>query len=298
MTQARRVLVIVHPGRPAALQMAQRCAEAFLAAGFEVRSVAGEAVDLHAEAEVVAEDGAGVGCELVIVFGGDGSILRGAELARAADVPLLGVNLGKVGFLAELEQEEAHDIAERVSARDYTIQHRMTLDVEVLRDSTVVHRTWALNEASVEKASRQRMISVIAEVDGRPLSRWACDGVLLATPTGSTGYAWSAGGPVIWPTVEAMMLIPISAHALYARAMVVSDTSRLAVELPPDTEPAVMWCDGRRMVALQPGDRVEVRRGHRPVHLARLHDSLFVDRLVAKFQLPVQGWSGRGGDGT
>lgn len=229
----------------------------------------------------------------MVVFGGDGSILRGSEVARAHDVPLLGINLGHVGFLAELDEEEAAGIVDHIAEGAYVIQERMTLDVSVMRNGELLSTSWALNEASVEKAARERMIEVVAEVDGRPLSEWGCDGVLFATPTGSTGYAWSAGGPVVWPTVEAMLLVPVSAHALFARTMVVSSSTALALEVLPRSPSAVLWCDGRRLIPLEPGDRVEVVRGHRPVRLARLRDSLFVDRLVAKFQLPVQGWSGR-----
>jgi NAD+ kinase len=234
--------------------------------------------------------------DLLVVFGGDGSILRGSEIAREQDVPLIGVNLGHVGFLAELEEEDAGDIVEQIVTGSFVIQERMTLDVSVMRAGEVVAASWALNEASIEKAARERMIHVVAEVDGRPLSTWGCDGVLFATPTGSTGYAWSAGGPVVWPTVDAMLLVPVSAHALFARPMVVSSSTVLAVEVLPESPRAVLWCDGQRLVALEPGDRVEVVRGQRPVRLARLQDTLFVDRLVAKFQLPVQGWSGRGRD--
>jgi NAD+ kinase len=199
-----------------------------------------------------------------------------------------------VGFLAELDEEDAGDIVDQIATGRFTIQERLTLDVSVVRDGVITATSWALNEASVEKAARERMLHVVAEVDRRPLSTWGCDGVLFATPTGSTGYAWSAGGPVVWPTVDAMLLVPVSAHALFARPMVVSADTALALEVLPESPPAVLWCDGQRLIPLEPGDRVEVVRGQRPVRLARLQDTLFVDRLVAKFQLPVQGWSGRG----
>ena len=137
------------------------------------------------------------------------------------------------------------------------------------------------------------MLEVVVEVDGRPLSRWGCDGVVCATPTGSTAYNFSAGGPVVWPGVEALLMVPLSAHALFARPMVVAPTSVVAVELLATTDGAgVLWCDGRRTVELPPGARIEVRRGRRPVRLARLHEAPFTDRLVAKFGLPVEGWRG------
>lgn len=285
------VMLVVHPHRESAVEMARKCAEGLQARG--VRVVALDESPAEVGVELVPADNP---VDLIVVFGGDGSILRGSDIAREQDVPLIGVNLGHVGFLAELDEEEAGDIVEQIVSGDFTLQERMTLDVSVMRGGELVATSWALNEASVEKSVRERMIHVVAEVDGRPLSTWGCDGVLFATPTGSTGYAWSAGGPVVWPTVDAMLLVPVSAHALFARTMVVSASTTLAVELLPDSPPAVLWCDGQRLVPLEPGDRVEVGRGSRPVRLARLRTTLFVDRLVAKFQLPVQGWSGRGRD--
>lgn len=279
------VMLVVHPHRDVAQQVASACAKGLQNRGIKVFSLTtlDDATQADASRPV----------DLVVVFGGDGSILRGSEIAREHDVPLIGVNLGHVGFLAELDEEDAGDIVEQIASGSYTIQERLTLDVSVVRNGELVATSWALNEASVEKAARERMIQVIAEVDRRPLSAWGCDGVLFATPTGSTGYAWSAGGPVVWPTVDAMLLVPVSAHALFARPMVVSASTELALELLPSSPPAVLWCDGQRLVPLEPGDRVDVVRGTRPVRLARLRDTLFVDRLVAKFQLPVKGWSGR-----
>jgi NAD+ kinase len=229
----------------------------------------------------------------VLVIGGDGSILRAAELTHTTSTPLLGVNLGHVGFLAEAEQEDVESTIAAIVARDYTAEDRLTLDVCVLVGKEVRFSTFALNEASVEKAARERMLEVVVEVDGRPLSRWGCDGVVCATPTGSTAYNFSAGGPVVWPEVEALLMVPLSAHALFARPMVVAPTSVLAVEVLSNTEGSgVLWCDGRRTVDLPPGARIEVRRGARPVRLVRLHHAPFTDRLVAKFDLPVEGWRG------
>jgi NAD+ kinase len=230
-----------------------------------------------------------------VVLGGDGTMLRGAEVARAAGVPLLGVNLGRVGFLAEAEYEDLAFVVDRIVARDYTVEERMTVDVEIVLGGMVVDRNWALNEASIEKYSRERMLEVLVSIDGRPLSKWGCDGVIFATPTGSTAYNFSAGGPIVWPDLDALLLVPISAHALFARPLVVSPNSLLTLELQPNgddpaSKGAVMWCDGRRVLDLPHGARVEVRRGALPVRFARLHRAPFSDRLVAKFALPVDGW--------
>ncbi len=291
----RSVLIVGHTGRDEALKAVRTAAERFAAAGVGVRVLADQARDLDVDGVEVVDPtpDAADGCEVVVVFGGDGTLLRAAEVARGTRTPLLGVNLGHVGFLAEAERDALADTVDRVVARDYVVEERLSLDVTVQVDGEVVTRTWALNEASVEKASRERMLEVVVEVDGRPLSRWGCDGVVLATPTGSTAYAFSAGGPVVWPEVEALLLVPISAHALFARPLVVSPDSVLAVELLSRSEGAgVLWCDGRRTEDLPGGARIEARRGAEPVLLARLHRAPFTDRLVAKFDLPVQGWRG------
>jgi NAD+ kinase len=295
----RTVLVTAHTGRENALRSARFVADRLTAAGVVVRTLAGEFSSPGAE-QVSADADAAQGAELVIVLGGDGSLLRAAEFSRPAGVPLIGVNLGHVGFLAEAEPDGLADTVDRLVAREYAVEERMTIDVTVRGNGAVLAATWALNEATVEKAARERMIEVITEVDGRPLSRWGCDGVVCSTPTGSTAYAFSAGGPVVWPEVEALLMVPISAHALFAPPMVVSPRSVLAIELivASETSGAVLWCDGRRKVDLPPGARVEVRRGALPVLLARLqapgaHSGGFTDRLVVKFGLPVAGWRGR-----
>jgi NAD+ kinase len=295
----RSVLVTAHPGRENALRSAQLVTERLTAAGIAVYTLAGE-LSCAGAVQVPADAEAAEGTELVIVLGGDGSLLRAAELSRPAGVPLIGVNLGHVGFLAEAEPDGLADTVDRVVAQQYVVEERMTIDVAVRSNGALIASTWALNEATVEKAARERMVEIITEVDGRPLSRFGCDGVVCSTPTGSTAYAFSAGGPVVWPEVEALLLVPISAHALFAPPMVVSPQSVLAVELIAgnETSGAVLWCDGRRKVDLPAGARVEVRRGALPVLLARLQvpgarGGRFTDRLVAKFGLPISGWRGR-----
>jgi NAD+ kinase len=293
----RRILLLAHTGREGAIAAAGQVIAALRLHGLAVRVLADEAADLQVSVgdgvELVAEEGAVDGCELVVVLGGDGTILRAAELTHGTSTPLLGVNLGHVGFLAEAESEDIEATIDAIVARRYTSEDRMTVDVSVYQGKELVASTWALNEASVEKAARQRMLEVIVEVDGRPLSRLGCDGVVCATPTGSTAYNFSAGGPIVWPRVDALLMVPISAHALFARPLVVAPDSVLAVEVLARTEGAgVLWCDGRRTVELPPGARIEVRRGRHPVHLVRLHQAPFTDRLVAKFDLPVEGWRG------
>ena len=290
----RRVLLAVHGVRAEAVTVAHEIAHALVAAGIAVRAQSDVEIELP-HVEIVGMDGAAEGCELVVVIGGDGTMLRGTELARPYDVPILGMNLGHVGFLAEAERDETATVVAAVVDRTWTVEERTTLEVVVTRDGTEVERTWALNEASVEKDARERMIEILVEVDGRPLSRWGADGVVAATPTGSTAYAFSAGGPVVWPEVEALVVVPISAHALFARPLVVSPRSTIAVEVLSGQGGGVMWCDGRRLVELPTGSRVEITRHPSPVRFARLHTKPFTDRLVAKFALPVDGWRGTRG---
>lgn len=291
----RSVLLLAHTGRAATAESARLVVKRLQAAGVEVRLLETEAAELGVSDVAVCSGvrGSAAGAELVLVLGGDGTILRAAELARDAGVPLLGVNLGRVGFLAEAEPEALDTTIEQVLDRAYGVEERMTLDVDVSANGDLHDTGWALNECSVEKADRARMLEIVVEIDGRPLSRWGCDGVVAATPTGSTAYAFSAGGPVVWPTVEAMLVVPISAHALFARPMVVAPSSVVAMEVLPTGASAVVACDGRRTLALPHGSRVEVRRGAAPVLLAHTHARPFTDTLVDKFALPVEGWRGR-----
>lgn len=291
----RSILLIAHTGRAEAVASARHVAERLAKAGITVRVLEDEAEALDCPGAEVApmSVAAAEGAEMALVLGGDGTLLRAADLTRRPGTPLLGINHGHVGFLAEAELEDLTETVDRVVNRRYHVEERMTIDVSVRRNGTVKYRNWALNEATVEKASRERMVEVVAEVDGRPVSHWGCDGVVCATPTGSTAYAFSAGGPVVWPEVEAMLVVPISAHAMFARPLVVSPRSLVAFEVLPDTPGAVLWCDGRRTTDLPAGARIEVRRGEFPVRLARLRPTPFTDRLVTKFALPVSGWRGR-----
>ncbi len=296
----RSILVVAHARRSDTVSAALRVVDALRDAGARPVLAASDhdelvAVDQRfAEVGVLGDDVALDQLELAIVLGGDGTILRAAELVRGSDAPVLGINMGHVGFLAEIERDDMDDAVRRVIARDYDVEERLALSVRVKDvDGHVVYETWALNEATVEKASRERMIEVVIEIDGRPLSSFGCDGMVVSTPTGSTAYNFSAGGPVIWPSVEAIAVVPLSAHALFAKPLVVGPEAAVAIEMLERTAgTGILWCDGRRSHDLPPGARVVVRRSSRPVRLARLHPTAFTNRLVRKFQLPVEGWRG------
>jgi len=303
VTSDRHILIVAHTGRQDSLDAAVQVSRQLFDAGIVPVLSRDERAELLVAAPDLAAisvlgDGVQIGdLELVIVLGGDGTILRAAELTRGCSAPLLGVNLGHVGFLAESEREDLTETVTRALNRDYLVEERMTLSVRVKVDDEVVYESWALNEATVEKASRERMLEVVIEIDGRPLSSFGCDGVVMSTPTGATAYAFSAGGPIVWPSLDALLLVPLSPHALFSRPLVVSPDSSLAVELLNRTQgTGVLWCDGRRTFDLPRGARVVVRRSPVPVRLARLSQGPFTDRLVQKFHLPVTGWRGPGGE--
>ncbi len=295
MRGEREVLLVLHAGRPENLRTAKQVAHRLVEAGIGLRVLAKETARLDPELRghgVPTGPQAAEGADLVVVLGGDGTLLRAADLARPCGVPLLGVNLGRVGFLAEADLDSLEAAVRAIVNGDYLVDERMTVDVTASLNGSTLARTWALNEASVEKSRRERVLEVVLEVDRRPVSGFGCDGVLCATPTGSTAYAFSAGGPIVWPDVDALVVVPSNAHALFARPLVVSPDSVVAVETDPQGHAAVLCCDGRRTFALPAGARIEVVRGVTPIRLVRLHDCSFTDRLVRKFELPVQGWRG------
>ena len=291
---SRAALLVTHTGRRQSAAHARQVAEDLLAAGFEVRVATEEVADLELPAGVTPVTGpdAADGVEIVFALGGDGTLLRAAELARPAKAPMLGINLGHVGFLAVADAGDLDQAVKDVVEGTYTVHERLTLDVRAEYDGRLIADSFALNEVSVEKGQRAQMLELLVDVDGRPLSRYGCDGVVCATPTGSTAYAFSAGGPVVWPEVEALLLVPISAHALFSKPLVTAPTSTFAITVDPYTSFAVMCCDGRRSWDLPPGAQVTVERGQLPVRLVRLAPRPFTDTLVAKFALPVEGWRG------
>jgi len=295
----RRILLVTNIRREEAVLAARATATALLEQGMGVAATRDEwevlAVPGVMAVDALPEGSAATGCELVVVLGGDGTVLRGAERARGMGVPLLGVNLGHVGFLAELEREDLQEVVQAVVARDYRVEQRMTVDARIFDAGQEVVHTWALNEVSIEKGPADRMLDLTVEVDGRPLSRWLCDGLVCATPTGSTAYSFSAGGPIVWPDVEALLVVPLSAHALFARPLVTAPTSRIVIESVAPWKQGVLWADGRRSFDLPSNARIEVKRHPEPVSFARLRDSPFADRLVAKFALPIEGWRGATG---
>jgi NAD+ kinase len=281
----RNAHFVINPSRPEAIAAATQICELLKAADFAMTTSSDVKIDGVKKVEVTDSFEA----EIVVVFGGDGTILRGAEVSRTRNVPLLGVNVGHVGFMAEVERPTNAAVAQSVIAKSYAVEDRMVLNYEVLRSGKNLASGWALNEVTVERDGTS-MVELFVQIDDRPLSRWGCDGVICSTPTGSTAYAFSAGGPVLWPEVDAFVLLPISAHALFSRPMVISPKSKIVIEVESDE--AILSADSLRRHSLQKGDQVVATRSESIVKLAHVQPTLFTDRLVAKFKLPVKGWRG------
>jgi NAD+ kinase len=285
MSQKRAAVLVVNPSRSEAVEAATVLAGLLHKADFDLFTISDVSIDsvTNSAVDKLPE------VEIAVVLGGDGTILRGAELTRERNIPLLGINIGHVGFMAEVIRPEISAVAKSVIDKSYGLDSRMVLAYEVIRSGKVVNSGWALNEVTVER-QHTTMVELFVQIDGRPLSRWGCDGLIASTPTGSTAYAFSAGGPVLWPEVEALVLLPISAHALFARPMVISPKSEIVVEIQSDE--ALLSADALRKFPLVSGDQVRITRDASKILLSHIVATTFTDRIVAKFKLPVEGWRG------
>ena len=279
----KSVLLVVHPTRPAAAKFGNLLAEKFTAEKYQVFSNFPDLINSAKELETID------GISAAIVLGGDGTILRAAELVRGHDIPIIGINLGNVGFLAEIAQPSVDEIVSAVQKGELHREPRLVLKYEIIRSGKVFSQGWALNEVAVERSSTQ-MLELFVQIDGRPLSKWGCDGVICATPTGSTAYAFSAGGPVLWPEVSALVLLPLAAHALFSRPMVVSPDCEIVIDV--SSQNAQISSDGLRQTDLIASDRIVLTRDASKIQLAYIANGKFTDRLVAKFKLPIEGWRG------
>jgi NAD+ kinase len=281
----RRAVFLVNPSRPEAVEAAKELSSLLKVAGFELVTVSDVEI---AGIENIRPNEVG-SVEVAVVLGGDGTILRAAEITIDRNIPLLGINLGHVGFMAEVEKHAVSVIAASIIEKSYSYENRMVLGYSVVRDGKEISQGWALNEITVERDSTT-MVELFVEIDRRPLSHWGCDGLICATPTGSTAYAFSAGGPVLWPEIDALVLLPISAHSLFSRPMVVATQSEIVVTI--ESTVALLSADALRKLPLLNGDRVVITRNPNTIKLAHIKPTLFTDRLVAKFKLPVEGWRG------
>ena len=275
------VLLVIHPTRNEALNTGKELAKLLREKDLDVYAT----IKLDGANEF--DESSKV--DLAVVLGGDGTMLRASEILRGKKLPILGINLGHVGFLAEIERPSLSDIASAITNGSFEIEERMSLSYQLLRGGKLLQSGWALNEVTIERNDHQ-MIDLFVQIDHRPLSRWWCDAVICATPTGSTAYAYSAGGPVVWPEVDALVLLPLAAHALFTRPMVISPRSEIVIDI--ESESADLNADGIRRTKLQKNDRVVLTSDKEDVLLAHIKPAAFADRLVAKFKLPVEGWRG------
>ena len=283
MSAKRNILIVIHPSRPDAAIFAEQIATDLSAKDFNVFT------NQPSLLPVATPFSRGNAVELVVVLGGDGTILRAADLVKDEETPILGINLGNVGFMAQLHKPSLDQLVDAIVEGKFHTEPRLTITFAIERDGKVIEEGWGLNEVTVERGSNQ-MVELFVQIDDRPLSRWGCDGVICATPTGSTAYAFSAGGPVVWPEVNALVLLPLAAHALFSRPMVISPESRIVIDI--ESQSAEISADGMRKVELLQGDRISLTRSSKKIHLAYIEAGVFTDRLVAKFQLPVEGWRG------
>jgi NAD+ kinase len=279
----KNLLIVVHPDREEAISLGSKLAKIAIDKGFTVYSnrpdLLPNVVEYRTDLDLVG----------VVVFGGDGTILRAAEIAHGTNAPIIGINMGKVGFLAEISNPTLEEIINSIETGEVVVEPRLTIAYKIIRGEKEISNGWALNEVVVER-SETSMLELFVQIDNRPLSRWGCDAVICSTPTGSTAYAFSAGGPLVWPEVDAMVLLPLAAHALFSDPMVVSPNSTVVIDI--ESEKAEISADGIRKVKLIEGDRVVITKDPWRVKLAHIDQSVFTDRLVAKFKLPIEGWRG------
>jgi NAD+ kinase len=277
---------VVHGGRPEACSQASRAAGRFATHGVQVVGLEGEAwnggaVEMRRPADF------GEGLDVVVVFGGDGTFLRAAYLARDQGVPLLGANYGRLGFLSEVEGYDIETVVDRLIAGSYDVEERMTLAVEILDCSgEIVGTSWALNEASVERTVPQRLIVLQIRVGERVFANLPADGIICATPTGSTAYAFSAGGPILSPLVDAILIVPLAPHALFDRTIVVDPKEAVTLTPVGGDNSCVVTTDGHSSLAVPTGGSVRIVRGDAPVRMARFGPFDFYGRVRQKFGLP------------
>lgn len=286
-SQPRAVGLVVHGGREAARLAASQTAAQLARKGVRVVACRGDSWEADEAAKVQwrAPETFAAGLDVVVVLGGDGTFLRAAYMARDPQVPLLGVNLGRLGFLSEVELDDLGAALDRVVDGDYDVEERMTLAVEVQDASgTVIGGSWALNEASVERTQSQRLVVLDVFIGATRLAGIPCDAVICSTPTGSTAYAFSARGPVLSPLVEAILLVPVAPHTLFDRTIVI-DPRELLLVRPADGNDCVVALDGRESICVPPGGAVVVTRGETGVRMVRLAPFDFYARVREKFRL-------------
>lgn len=259
-----RVTIVTHDGKPAAVELQRQLSEAVSSRGM-----------------AVVENGP----DLVIALGGDGTVLRAAQIAHESDALLLGVNVGTLGYLTQVEGSAAGDAIDQVLSGGFEVEERMMLDCSF--DSGSSERSFvALNEVLVERASQRRLVRLEVSVGGERLAAFNADGVIVATPTGSTAYALSAGGPIVSPRASCLILVPVNAHMIFSRPFVLAPDDTVEIDLGEADQRASLVLDGAESCEFTSGSRLAVHRHSRPLRLVRLPGPGFVERLRTKLDLP------------
>lgn len=263
--------LVVHEGREPAVAAASAIREGLVVDGVSI---------------VGPSDGTPGGrLDLVVSVGGDGTFLRAAHAAAAADCPVVGVKVGRLGFLTEVEPEAALDLIRRALVGDVLIERRLAVTATPA-DGAAFDPQWALNEIMVEKRARHRLVRLALEVDGDYVTTLSADGVVVATPTGSTAYSFSARGPIVSPDVPCLVVTPVAVHMVFDRSFVLNDRQVVTLEVVGD-EPGLLSADGRESVELPVGGRVRIGAADRPARLVRRDDAAsFLTRVREKFDLP------------
>lgn len=285
----RRIGVVVHTGRPSALALGKDLVGWATEHGVELVTLAAERGCLGDEVPCADQVSFAKGLDLVVVLGGDGTLLRAVDLALEEEVPVLGVNVGHLGFLTEVEADDLPKALDAVAAGRYRVERRTTLAARTVVDGVVVAEDLAFNDVVLEKGARDRLARVAVFVGARLFARYAADGIILSTPTGSTAYSFSAGGPIVSPRLHALLLTPIAPHMVFNRSLVLHPDEAVRLEVMPASPDLVVHVDGRARRELPPGAVVEIARGTRDALLVRVKPPDFYGLVRSKFRLPDAG---------
>ncbi len=285
----RRIGAVVHPGRPAALDLGKKLAGWAAERGVELRTLNDERGCLGDDIPCFGPEEFPIGLDLVVVLGGDGTLLRALGLVLEAQVPVLGVNLGRLGFLTEIEPDSLAHSLEAVWSGHYRVERRTTLCARVVVGGKVVASDLAVNDVVLEKSARERLASLAVYVGEGLFARYAADGLIVATPTGSTAYSFSAGGPIVSPRMDALLLTSIAPHMVFNRSLVLDPDEVIRLEVLPESPPVVESVDGRAVRQLEAGTLVEVVRGDLPALLVRVTATDFYSLVRSKFRLADAG---------
>ena len=282
----RVVGLVPHRERGVAHELAGAAAGWFGERGVEVRVPEPEAKASGLGELGVAPEGFADGLDLVISLGGDGTMLHAVDLVYPAPVPILGVNVGQLGYLTDVEPEELEPSMPRLLAGEFAVLERMVISVVVESSGSAAGSWFALNEAALEKQRSGHLIRLDVSINGSAFTTYAADGLIVATPTGTTAYSFSVRGPIASPALRCLVLTPVSPHMLFDRSLVLADREELGFVVCGERGNVVLTVDGRELGDLVPGDEVAIRAADEPLRLASLRPRDFHQVLKAKFDLP------------